>query len=128
MVILRQASVLVVDDSPTMRHIVSGMLQRLGVVHVDEADSGETALTKIQAGDFTLIISDWNMAPMNGLALLQAVRLRQSPRSNRFIFMTSERSWGHRTTARIDGADDFLVKPFQIATLKEKIDNLFARV
>ena len=120
MLTLRAASVLVVDDSATMRGIVSGMLRNLGAIHVDQASSGEEAITKIRTCDFTLIISDWNMAPMDGLSLLRAVIPRQKPRANRFIFMTSEGSWGRRTSARIDGADEFIAKPFQIGTLKEK--------
>lgn len=127
MISLRQASILVVDDSATMRHVVSGMLQSLGAVHIDFAASGEAALSKIAAANCTLIISDWNMEPTDGLSLLRAVVPRQKPRFNRFIFMTSERSYGHRASARIDGADEFLVKPFQISTLKEKVDRVLAR-
>ena len=127
MIHLRQASILVVDDSSTMRSIVSGMLQHLGAVHIDTAASGEAALAKIMAVNFTLIISDWNMEPMNGLSLLRAVRPLQRPKLNRFIFMTTEHSYGHRASAKIDGADEFVVKPFNVSTLKEKIETVFNR-
>ncbi len=110
-----------------MRSIVTGMLQSLGAVHIDVAESGEAALSKIKAANFTLIISDWNMEPMNGLSLLRAVLPRQKPRLNRFIFMTSESSYGHRASAKIDGADEFLVKPFKIATLKDKVERVLKR-
>lgn len=128
MISLRQASILVVDDSPTMRHLVTGMLQSLGAVHIDYADNGEAALSKIEGANYTLIISDWNMEPMNGLALLRAIVPLRKPRLNRFIFMTSETSYGHRASAKVEGADDFLVKPFKIGTLKEKIDKVLARI
>ena len=127
MISLKQATVLVVDDSPTMRHLVIGMLKNLGAVYIDEADSGKAALSKIIASNFTLIISDWNMAPMDGQSLLRAVVPLQRPRSNRFIFMTSDGSYGHRVSAKIDGADEFLVKPFQISTLKEKMERVLSR-
>ena len=124
----RQASFLVVDDSPTMRHLVMGMLETFGAAHIDYAEDGEAALAKIKQADYTLIISDWNMQPVDGLALLRAVIPLQKPRFNRFIFMTSESSYGHRASAKIDGADDFIVKPFKIATLNEKINRILARI
>ena len=51
MISLRQASILVVDDSPTMRLLVTGMLQSLGAVHIDYADNGEAALSKIKGAN-----------------------------------------------------------------------------
>lgn len=127
MVELRQASVLVVDDSPTMRKIATEMLRVLGAAHVDEADCGESALRKIEMTDYNLIVSDWNMAPMDGLSLLRAVKYRQKPRANRFIFMTSDGCYGRRTSARLDGADEFIIKPFQLSTLREKVEKVLRR-
>ena len=126
MISIRQSALLVVDDSAAMRTIVTEMLRRLGAIHIDHAASGEEALRKIQMSSYTLIVSDWNMAPMDGVELLRAVKRLQKPRFNRFIFMTSERSYGHRATARVDGADDFIVKPFQIETLKAKVEKVLA--
>jgi len=127
MISLRQASVLVVDDSLTMQRIVTDMLREIGVISVDQAANGEEAIAKIKASDYTLVISDWNMTPMDGLSLLRAVVPRQKPRFNRFIFMTSEKSWGHQTSARSEGADDFISKPFNVETLKAKIEKVLAR-
>ena len=127
MISLRQATILVVDDSPTVQKVVTDMLHQMGVISVDRAANGEEAIAKIKASDYTLVISDWNMGPMDGLALLRAVVPRQTPRFNRFIFMTSERSWGHQTSARSEGADDFIAKPFKIETLKAKIEKVLAR-
>ena len=126
MIKMRQAALLVVDDSLAMRNIVTEMLRRMGAVHIDQAASGEEALAKLQMSNYTLIISDWNMAPMDGAQLLRAVKQLQKPRFNRFIFMTSETSYGHRATARVEGADDFIVKPFQIETLKTKVEKVLA--
>lgn len=116
------ASVLVIDDSATMRTIVRDMLARLGFRSIEEADSGEAALAKLQARTFTLVISDWNMGGMSGLDLLREFRRLRRPGSSRFIFATAERSYGHQTSAKLDGADAFLTKPFTLEVLKAKIE------
>jgi|TARA_B110000495_G_C23006925_1_gene594971 two-component system chemotaxis response regulator CheY len=67
--------VLVVDDSPTMRRIVGQMLKRLGYSDITEAGHGKDALERMQAaGDFELLLTDWNMPIMNGLELVEIVR------------------------------------------------------
>ncbi|KMV66812.1 chemotaxis protein CheY, partial [bacteria symbiont BFo2 of Frankliniella occidentalis] len=59
---------LVVDDFTTMRRIVRNLLKELGFTNVDEAEDGQDALNKLQAGNFDFVISDWNMPNMDGLA------------------------------------------------------------
>ena len=120
------ASILVVDDSATMRAILRDMLARLGFRTVEEAESGEAALVRLRSRSFTLVISDWNMEAMSGLDLLREFR-RLRTGSSRFIFATSERSWGHQTSAKVDGADAFISKPFGIETLRAKIETVLAR-
>lgn len=116
------ASVLVVDDSSTMRAILLDMLGRLGFRSIEEAESGEEALAKLRSRSFSLIISDWNMGEMSGLDLLRQFRRLRTASASRFIFVTSERSYGHQTSAKVDGADAFIIKPFDLAALKAKID------
>ena len=116
------ASVLIVDDSSTMRTILRDMAVRIGFRVVDEADGGHSALAKLHQRSFTLIISDWNMEPMSGIELLREVKRISTPKQNRFIFVTTERSWGNQTTARLDGAEAFVTKPFTLATLRTKVD------
>ena len=124
---ISSASVLVVDDSATMRTILRGMLARLGFRSIEEADSGEAALSMLRSRSFSLVISDWNMGAMSGLDLLREFRRLRTPGVSRFLFATSERSWGHQTSAKIDGADGFITKPFGIETLKAKIDAVLTR-
>jgi two-component system chemotaxis response regulator CheY len=119
--------ILVVDDSATMRSILTTMLTQLGYGNVDEAADGKAALALIVARRYTLIISDWNMEPMTGIELLREVRRLQKPGLNRFIFATSERSWGHQASARVDGAEGFIVKPFKLHDLKAKIEQVLGR-
>ncbi|WP_158807327.1 response regulator [Beijerinckia sp. L45] len=120
-------NILVVDDSATMRTILTTMLTQLGFTNIDEAADGKSALAMILGRSYTLIISDWNMEPMTGIELLQQVKRLQKPGFNRFIFATSERSWGHQATARVDGAEGFIVKPFKLHDLKAKIEQVLGR-
>jgi two-component system chemotaxis response regulator CheY len=121
------ASILVVDDSSTMRTILRGMLAQIGFRSIEEADSGEAALALLKGRSFSLVISDWNMGGMSGLDLLREFRRLRVPGTSRFIFATSERSWGHQTSAKIDGADGFITKPFNIEALKAKVETALAR-
>lgn len=127
MVSLSSVSVLTVDDSKTMRAILRDMLSRLGARSIEEAASGEEALGLIRAKPYSLIISDINMEPIDGLEMLRRVRALSRPGQNRIIFMTTERSWSVQTSARLEGAAAFITKPFTIEALKTKIDQVLQR-
>jgi two-component system chemotaxis response regulator CheY len=62
--------VLVVDDYNTMIRIMHNLLKQLGFEQVDDANDGSTALAKLRRRDYCPVISDWNMEPMTGFALL----------------------------------------------------------
>lgn len=121
------APILIVDDSSTMRTILRDMLRNLGFRNLDEAADGQSALAKVRDRSFALIISDWHMEPMTGIELLRQVRRVSTPGANRFIMATTERSWGSQTTAKVDGVDGFLVKPFTIEALRAKVDAVLRR-
>lgn len=73
----RNTRILVVDDMLTMRKIVSKILRELGFSQITEAHDGADAWKKAQAGDFGLIISDWNMPNCTGLEFLKMIRADQ---------------------------------------------------
>jgi two-component system chemotaxis response regulator CheY len=110
-----------------MRALLRDMLARVGFRIIEDAEDGASALAKLRHRSFTLIISDWYMEPMSGIELLREVKRLRSPGSNRFILITADRSWGNQTTARSDGADGYLVKPFTIETLTSKIEAVLSR-
>ena len=116
--------VLVVDDSATMRKLLHGMLTSIGFRTIHEAAEGSAALAKVQSNSFALIISDWHMEPMDGMTFLKEVRRTSRPGVNRFIFMTTERTWGAKTSAKIEGAEAFLPKPFDQKTLRATIEKV----
>ena len=67
----KTTNVLIVDDYKTMLRIIRNLLKQLEFDNVEEASDGQEALAKLRAGQFGLVISDWNMQPMTGLDLLK---------------------------------------------------------
>jgi two-component system, chemotaxis family, chemotaxis protein CheY len=114
-------NVLIVDDYKTMLRIVKNLLNQIGFSNVDEASDGSEALGKVQQKEYGLIISDWNMQPMTGLQLLQAVRADAKLKHIPFIMVTAESKTENVVAAKQAGVNNYIVKPFNAATLKGKI-------
>lgn len=113
--------VLIVDDYKTMLRIISNLLKQLGFHHVDEASDGAQALAKMRAKNYGLVISDWNMEPMTGYELLREVRADGVLKSTPFIMVTAESKTDNVVAAKKAGVNNYIVKPFNAATLKTKI-------
>jgi len=122
MAIDKSTNVLIVDDYKTMLRIIRNLLKQIEFENVEEATDGTTALTKLRSGSFGLIISDWNMEPMTGLQLLQEVRSDPRLRSTPFIMITAESKVENVVAAKAAGVSNYIVKPFNAETLKEKIE------
>ena len=118
--------ILVVDDYQTMVRIIRNLLKQIGFENVDDASNGEDALRKIKEKSYGLIISDWNMEPMTGFQLLQKVRETRGAADTPFIMVTAESKTDNVVAARRAGVSHYIVKPFNAATLKAKIDAVFA--
>ncbi len=116
--------VLLVDDFSTMRRIIRNLLKDIGYTNVEEAEDGAVALTKLKAETFEFIISDWNMPNMTGIELLKAVRADTSLKALPFLMVTAEAKPENVTEALKAGVNNYIVKPFTSATLKEKIDKI----
>ena len=113
--------VLVVDDYQTMIRIIRNLLTQLGFRNIEEAKDGRQALEKMQASKFGLVISDWNMEPMTGFELLQQVRASESLKATPFIMITAESKTENVIAAKKAGVNNYIVKPFNAATLKGKL-------
>ncbi|QXX73228.1 response regulator [Methylovirgula sp. HY1] len=120
--------ILVVDDYQTMVRILRNLLKQIGFENIDDASNGQDALAKIQEKRYGLIISDWNMEPMTGYQLLQKVREDKDRSDIPFIMVTAESKTDNVIAARKAGVSHYIVKPFNAATLKAKIDAVFAPV
>ncbi|MFN7709970.1 MAG: chemotaxis response regulator CheY [Holosporales bacterium] len=125
MAVDKNMPILIVDDYNTMLRIVRNLLKQLGFDNIEEANDGLQALEKLQAGNFGLIISDWNMEPMTGLELLQKVRASQKYQSVPFIMVTAESKTENVVAAKQAGVTNYIVKPFNAATLKAKLETVF---
>ncbi|MAT34807.1 MAG: two-component system response regulator [Ponticaulis sp.] len=115
--------VLVVDDYKTMVRIIRNLLKQLGFENVEDAADGQEALQKMRDADqkFGLVISDWNMEPMTGYELLREVRADDSLKPTPFIMVTAESKTENVVAAKRAGVNNYIVKPFNAATLKSKI-------
>ena len=117
--------VLIVDDYNTMIRIIRNLLKQLGFEHIDDASDGSAALAKLQAKRYGLVISDCNMEPMTGYDLLQQVRSDPGLSTTPFIMVTAESKTENVIAAKKAGVNNYIVKPFNAATLKTKIDAVF---
>jgi two-component system, chemotaxis family, chemotaxis protein CheY len=117
--------ILVVDDYKTMIRIIRNLLKQLGFNEVDEATDGTEALDKLRAKKYGLVISDWNMEPMTGFELLRHVRSDERLCRTPFIMVTAESKTENVIAAKKAGVNNYIVKPFNAATLKSKIDAVF---
>ncbi len=113
--------ILIVDDYKTMLRIIRNLLKQLGFNNVDEAIDGSSALQKLREKECTLIISDWNMEPMSGLQLLKEVRADVKLKELPFIMITAESKSENVIAAKEAGVSNYIVKPFNAATLKGKL-------
>jgi|APCry1669190156_1035279.scaffolds.fasta_scaffold66473_1 two-component system chemotaxis response regulator CheY len=116
-----QQSALVVEDDHVLRDTVSFMLRRMGFQHVDTAGDVETAYALLTKRDFDIVVSDWNMDPLNGLDLLAMIRAHKSLMALPVIMMTANMSEDYWVEAIKAGATDFLQKPFALKALQETV-------
>ena len=118
--------ILVVDDYNTMVRIIRNLLKQLGFVNVDDATDGSSALAKLRAKRYGLVISDWNMEPMTGYDLLREVRADPALGKTPFIMVTAESKTENVIAAKKAGVDNYIVKPFNAQTLQHKIAAVFS--
>jgi two-component system chemotaxis response regulator CheY len=116
--------VLVVDDYSTMRRIIRNLLTQIGYTDIDEASDGGDALQKLRQVHYGLVISDWNMEPMTGYDLLKQVRADERLKATPFIMVTAESKTDNVIAAKKAGVDNYIVKPFNAATLQQKINSV----
>lgn len=124
MAIDKQMNILIVDDYRTMLRIIRNLLKQLDYHNVEEATDGQEALAKLRAGQFGMVISDWNMAPMTGLELLKEVRADARLKALPFIMITAESKMENVIAARAAGVSNYIVKPFNAETLRDKIEKV----
>ena len=121
MAVNKEMAILVVDDYKTMLRIIRNLLKQLDFGNVDEAADGSEALKKLREKEYGLVISDWNMEPMTGLQLVREVRSDKKLKKLPFIMVTAESKTDNVVAAKEAGVSNYIVKPFNAETLKQKM-------
>jgi len=118
--------ILVVDDYSTMIRIIRNLLRQIGLDNVSMMPVMAATLAKMRGRKYGLVISDWNMEPMTGYELLREVRANTELSQTPFITITAESKTENVIAAKKAGVNNYIVKPFNAATLKTKIDAVFS--
>jgi two-component system chemotaxis response regulator CheY len=116
--------ILAVDDSASMRQMVSFTLKGAGY-EVEEAADGQQALSKAKGGKFNLVISDVNMPVMDGIALIKELRALTDYKFTPILMLTTESTSDKKQEGKSAGATGWIVKPFNpdqlLATVKKVV-------
>ena len=121
---MQEYKVLIVEDSPTMRQLISFALKRLHGIRIVEANDGVDGLKKLSAEKFDLIFTDINMPVMDGLKLLSIVRSDPNNKDTPIVIITTEGAQEDRDRALALGANDYITKPIQPNRILEVISSL----
>ncbi|MBX9728197.1 MAG: response regulator [Sphingopyxis sp.] len=114
------ASCLIVDDSKVIRKVARHIIEGLGL-SVEEAEDGSVALEACRARSFDLVLLDWNMPVMSGMEFLSALNESEVAPRPKVMFCTTENGTAHIRAAIENGADEYVMKPFDRETLERKL-------
>ena len=114
--------ILVVDDNKSITGVLAALLRKIGFTDIDEVHDGVTALQKIIERKYGLVISDWQMEPVTGHDLLQAIRNDESLAKIPFIMITADPDIKKVINAKNAGVNGYITKPFDVYTLRSKIE------
>lgn len=120
--------ILAVDDSPTMRRIITNTLKRAGFSDVTEASDGKDALAKMQVTSFNFIITDWNMPEMDGMEFVTTLRKADEFKKIPILMVTTRSVKDDIVEAIRVGVNSYIVKPFTPDILKAKINEVLSSV
>lgn len=114
---------LIVDDSRVIRKVSSKIALSLGYVAI-EAENGEEALARCKKSMPDLVLTDWNMPEMDGITFVTKLRAIPTPKEPVVVFCTSNGEAKDIHDGIAAGADDYIVKPFDEAALRAKLEKL----
>ncbi|WP_415912948.1 response regulator [Neptuniibacter sp. QD37_11] len=118
---IANATILVVDDMPSMRAITKKFLKHMGANRIVECENGQQALSRLKSGRVDLIICDWDMPVMNGYELLKAVKGHERLAKIPFLMLTANANRSFVQRCLSAKVNDYMVKPFQPSTFIEKV-------
>ena len=120
----KDLKILVVDDFSATRTIVINHLSKLGYSNTVEVENGFSALARLKSALFDLVVTDWSMSDMSGLDLLKLIRADSGLKHIPVLMVTSEDLQGNIITAIKAGLNDYIVRPFEEYTFKQKLEKI----
>jgi len=118
-------TILVVDDSRIMRNIVKNTFSQLEIpCQFLEAGDGKQAFQALETNPVDLVLLDWNMPQMDGMAFLKKIRAMPNYQNLPIIMVTSESAKYSVVEALQNGATDYIVKPIRDKVFMEKISDI----
>jgi len=117
--------ILIADDYSSMRQILKTALKQIGFYNFIEADDGSSAMELLKYHKIGLIISDWEMPEMKGIDFLKAVRYDPEYEDIPFLMVTAEKMPENIMDAIEAGVSNYVVKPFSVEVLTNKINQIF---
>jgi len=116
-------SVMVIDDSATMRKIIMRTMRMagLGIERVEEAANGEEALEKLKTDPVDILLCDINMPEMDGRELVRIIRENDSYSDIKIVMVSTESSDEIIEALKADGADVYMTKPFTPEKLQDEL-------
>ena len=118
--------IMLVDDSRTIRNIQKNVLKQLGHENITEAEDGVQALAKFNEDKPDLMLVDWNMPNMDGITLVR--KIRELDKAVPIIMCTTEAEKSRVLEAVKAGVNNYIVKPFTVESLGEKISQTMEKV
>lgn len=115
------ANCLVVDDSTTIRKVIGRMFEKMDF-EVREAENGQIALESCLVQMPEVIMLDWNMPVMSGIDFLRELRKAPGGDAPKVILCTTENEFEAIQTAMSEGANEYIMKPFNEEIIKEKLE------
>ena len=123
---MKKSKILVVEDENDIRELIVMHLSREGY-QVDEETDGASALTKAQNGNYDLFVLDWMLPSTSGLEITKEIRKNKSHEELSILMVTAKSANSDIVLGLESGADDYLVKPFELSVLMARVRALLRR-
>lgn len=124
----KNIAILIVDDFSVMRRIIRNILREMGYSNIVEADDGKTAIPILKDMKIDLVLTDWNMPGMMGIDLVKFMRAEQRYSHIPIIMVTAENKKEQIIEAAQAGINGYIIKPFNLQTLRDKIEKAYSRL
>jgi DNA-binding response OmpR family regulator len=120
-------AILIVDDQEKLLKLVILLMNRLGFPDVEGVTDAVTALERLRQKRYSLVISDLDMEPMDGLSFLREIRADDALMNTPFLLTEASFDFEDINLAHQAGADAFILKPFDMSVLKAKLKQVINR-